>query len=296
VCAPIRDRHRLYGIDLRADSAAHHDSQKAGFFAKAGLNVVYEAASSGAAAPPAIVGGAAEIGRTSMISLIAAHVRNVPFVLIAPAAIHQKQKSVNSGVLVAINSPYKSVLDLQGKTVSSTELGSIGAIGLRSMIDELGGDSSTVKFIELPTGAIAAALQQGRIDAGVSNEPVMTRDLAGGKVRVLADMLEGYPGVTLEAAYFAMRDWAAANQDVVRRFALALRQGNAYANAHATELLPLLIANTGLEPEVAAKMKHAQIGLTFDPSQVQPIIDIVAKYKVIPRSFDAREMFLNAPK
>jgi NitT/TauT family transport system substrate-binding protein len=271
-------------------------AQKMGFFTKAGLNIVYEPAASGAAVTPAIVGGAADIGRTSMISLIAAHVRNVPFVLIAPAAVHQKQKSVNSGVLVAVNSPFKSVLDLQGKVVSSTELGSLGAIGLRSMIDELGGDSSTVKFVELPTGAIAAALAQGRIDGGVSNEPVMTRDLAGGKVRVLADMLEGYPGVTLEAAYFSMRDWANANADAIRRFQLALRQGSAYANTHLTELLPLMIANTGLDPDVAAKMKHATIGLTFDPSQVQPIIDVIAKYKIIPKSFDAREMFLNGAK
>jgi NitT/TauT family transport system substrate-binding protein len=271
-------------------------AQKMGFFTKAGLNVVYEPSASGAAVTPAIVGGAADIGRTSINSLIAAHVRNIPFVLIAPAAVHEKQKSVNSGVLIALNAPFKSVLDLQGKTVSSTELGSIGAIGLRALIDELGGDSSTLHFVELPTGAITAALQQGRIDAGISNEPVMTRDLAGGKVRVLADMLDGYPGVTLEAAYFAMHDWAAANQDVIRRFVLALRQGNAYANTHVTELLPLMIANTGLEPDVAAKMKHARIGLVFDASQVQPIIDIVAKYKVIPHAFDAREMFLDAPK
>jgi NitT/TauT family transport system substrate-binding protein len=271
-------------------------AQKTGLFAKAGLNVIYEPAASGAAVTPAIVGGAADIGRTSINSLIAAHVRNIPFVLIAPGAVHQKQKSVNSGVLVALNAPFRTVLDLQGKTVSSTELGSIGSIGLRALIDELGGDSSTVHFVELPTGAIAAALTQGRIDAGISNEPVMTRDLVGGKVRVLADMLDGYPGITLEGAYFAMHDWATANGDAVRRFVLALRQGNVYANAHVAELLPLLIANTGLEPDVAAKMRHAQIGTAFDASQVQPIIDIVAKYKVIPHTFDAHEMFLAAPK
>jgi hypothetical protein len=63
-----------------------------------------------------------------------------------------------------------------------------------------------------------------------------------------------------------------------------------------TELLPLLIANTGLEPDVAAKMHHAQIGTTFDASQVQPIVDLVAKYKIIPHGFDAREMFAAAPK
>jgi ABC-type nitrate/sulfonate/bicarbonate transport system substrate-binding protein len=269
-------------------------AQSTGMFAKAGLNVVVDKASSGAVVSQAIVGGADDIGRTSLNSLIAAHVHNVPFVLIAPAAIHEKKRSVNSGVLVAANSPFKSILDLQGKTVSSTELGSLGSLGVRAMIDEQGGDSSTVHFVELPTTAIAAAIEQNRIDAGVSNEPVMTRDLEGGKVRVLADMLEGYPGVTLEGAYFAMHDWATANQDAVQRFQRVLRQATIYANAHVTELLPLLIANSGLEPDVAAKMHHALMGVDFNPSQVQPVIDICAKYKVIPHGFDAREMFLTA--
>jgi NitT/TauT family transport system substrate-binding protein len=271
-------------------------AQSTGMFTKAGLNIVFQKAASGASVPPAIVGGAADLGRTSINSLIAAHVRGIPFVLVAPGAVHEKDKSVNSGVLVAANAPFKSVLDLQGKTVSSTELGSIGALGLRALIDAQGGDSSTVKFVELPTGAIAAALEQGRIDGGVSNEPVMTRDLAGGKVRVLVDMLDGYPGVTLESAYFGMREWIGANQDAVTRFVRVLRDATVYANAHMKDLLPLLIQNTGLDPEVAAKMRHARMGITFDPSQVQPIIDVVAKYKGIPQRFDAREMFNGTPK
>jgi NitT/TauT family transport system substrate-binding protein len=271
-------------------------AQSTGMFAKAGLNVIWQKSPSGAAAPPAVVGGVADIGHTSINSLIAAHARKIPFVLIAPGAVHEKKKSVNSGVLVLVNSPYKSVLDLQGKTVSSTEIGSIGAIGLRALIDAQVGDSSTVRFIELPSGAMAAALEQGRIDAAVSNEPILTRDLAGGKVRVIADMLDGYPGVMLEAAYFGMRDWVAANQDAVGRFARVLRQASAYANRHPTELLPLLIANTGLDPTVAANMKHARIGINFDATQVQQVVDLVAKYKIIPAAFDAREMFEGTPK
>ncbi len=271
-------------------------AQSTGMFTKAGLNIVVDKASSGAIVSQAIVGGADDIGRTSLNSLIAAHVHNVPFVLLAPAGVHEKKLSVNSGVLVATGSPFKSVLDLQGKIVSSTELGSLGALGVRAMIDAQGGDSSTVHFVELPTPAIAAAIQAGRIDAGVSNEPLMTRDLLGGKVRVLVDMLEGYPGVTLEGGYFAMRDWANTNRDAVQKFLRVLREATIYANAHVPELLPLLVSNTGLELEVAQKMQHARMGVDLSPSQVQPVIDVVAKYKGIPKAFDAREMFLTPSK
>jgi NitT/TauT family transport system substrate-binding protein len=267
-------------------------AQSTGMFRAAGLDIVLDKAASGAVATQAIVGGADDIGRVSLISLVSAHVRGIPFVLLAPAAIHRKQTSVNDGVLVAAGAPFRTVLDLQGKTVSSTELGSIGALGLRALIDAQGGDSSTLHWIELPVTATAAAIEAGRIDAGISNEPALSRDLASGKVRVLADMLDGYRGEILEGAYFSMRDYAVANRDAIARFTRVLRQASIYANAHVNDLLPLLIANTGLDPDVAARMHHALIGVSFEPAQVQPVVDVTAKYGVIPHGFDAREMFL----
>lgn len=267
-------------------------AQSTGMFRAAGLNVVLDKAASGAVSTQAIVAGAGDVGRVSLISLVSAHVRGIPFVLIAPAAIHRKQTSVNDGILVAAGAPFRTVLDLQGKTVSSTELGSIGALGLRALIDAQGGDSSTVHWIELPATAAAAAIEAGRIDAGISNEPALSRDLATGKVRVLDDMLDGYRGEILEGAYFSMRDYAVANRDALARFARVLRQASVYVNAHVSDVLPLLIANTGLDPDVAARMHHALLGTVFDPAQVQPVVDVTAKYGVIPHGFDAREMFL----
>lgn len=270
-------------------------AQSTGMFKAAGVNAVLEKTSSGATTAQAIAGGADAVGRASLSSLIAAHVRGIPFVLIAPSAIHRKNVSVNSAIIVAANSPVKSVLELQGKTVSCTAIGDIGYLGLRSMIDGQGGDSSTVKWVELPISAVAAAVDAGRVDAGVSAEPYMSRDLTGGKVRALVDMLDGYPGEILEGAYFATRDYATANADALARFARVLRQAAIYTNAHVAEMVPLLVANTGMELDVATRMKRALNGTTFDPSQVQPVIDIAAKYKQIPARFDARELFLTPP-
>jgi NitT/TauT family transport system substrate-binding protein len=266
-------------------------AQSAGLFRAAGLNVVADKAPSGAVVAQSVVGGAADVGRASLSSLLAAHVHGIPFVLFAPSAIHRKGTSVNSAVIVAANSPLKSVLELQGKTVSCTAIGDIGYLGTRALIDAQGGDSSTVKWVEIPISAVAAAIDQGRIDAGVSSEPFMSRDLATGKVRMLVDMLEGYPGEILEGAYFSMRDYAAANADAIARFQRVMREASIYTNAHAAQMLPLLVANTGMEPDVAARMRRALAGVAFEPSQIQPVIDAAAKYKIIPQRFDARELF-----
>jgi len=265
-------------------------AQKTGLFQEAGLNLVAERASSGAAAAQAVAGGAIDIGKGSLASLIAAHVRGIPFELIAPAAIHREDSSVNSAVVVGVSSPLHGPLDLQGKVVSSTAVGDIGYLGMRAMIDGLGGDSATVRWVELPTSAVAAALEQGRIDAGITVEPYMSKALAGGKVRILVDPLNGYRRPILEGAYFAMHDYIAAHRDVVARFAHVLGQAAAYTNAHLAETLPLFIAYSGMDAETATKMRHALIATTFDASDIQPVVDMAAKYKVIPHGLDAHEM------
>lgn len=264
-------------------------AQNAGLFRQAGLDVVIERASSGAIVAQAIVGGAMDIGKASLSSLIAAYARGIPFVMIAPSAIHRRENS-NDGVLVASGSSVRSPADLQGKVVACTAIGDIGYLGLRALIDAQGGDSSTVQWVEIPTSAVSAALEQGRIEAGLTTEPYMTKDLKSGKVRVLVDMLNGYPHPILESAFFSTRDYVAKNADAVARFAKVLRQAAVYSNTHEAQTVPLMAAFAGLDAETAAQMHHTFTATSFDPQQVQPVIDLAAKYKVIPHGFNAREM------
>jgi NitT/TauT family transport system substrate-binding protein len=184
-------------------------AQSAGLFKKAGLDVQITRAASGAIVAQSVLAGAMDVGKSSLVSLIAAYAQGVPFVMVAPSAIHLKNDA-NDGVMVLVNAPFKSPLDLQGKVVACTAIGDIGYLGLRAMIDQMGGDSSTLRFIELPTTTLGASLEAGRVDAGVTNEPYMSKDLGTGKFRMLTDMLNGYgPKPILESAFFSTRDFVA---------------------------------------------------------------------------------------
>ena len=285
---------------IRVISSASDDlrpllyAQKAGLFRQAGLNVVLERSSSGAVVAQSVIGGAMDVGKASLSPLIAAYVRGVPIALVAPSAIHRPAFS-NSGVIVATGSPIRTPSDLQGKVVSCTAIGDIGYLGLRAMIDAQGGDSSTVRWVEIPTSAVALAIEQGRVDAGVTTEPYMSKDLGGGKVRMLVDMLNGYPRPILESAFFATKDYVEKNRDAVARFAKALQQAAIYSDAHEAETVPLFAAFGGLDEETAARMHRTYTPPTFNASQIQPVIDLAAKYKIIPRRFDAREMIATGP-
>jgi ABC-type nitrate/sulfonate/bicarbonate transport system substrate-binding protein len=103
-------------------------------------------------------------------------------------------------------------------------------------------------------------------------------------------MLHGYKGQILESAFFSTREYAEKNRDSVERFAKVLQQAAAYANTHIPETLPLMVSFSGMDADAAAKMHKTWTPPSFDPQQIQPVIDAAAKYQVIPKGFSARDM------
>jgi NitT/TauT family transport system substrate-binding protein len=197
--------------------------------------------------------------------------------------------------VVAPQSPIRTPLDLQGKTVGGTALGDISYLGLRAIIDARGGDSSTLHWVELPTSAVPAALQQGRIDAGLVTEPILSRAIKDGKVRFLLDMLgpPGYPRPILESAFFAMRDYVEKNHDAVSRFAAVLSQAAEYSNTHEAQTIPLFASLVQMNLRDAQEMHHTYTAPRFNLEEIQPVIDMAARYGTIPHGFDAREFVAN---
>jgi len=264
-------------------------AQSSGLFKDAGLDVSLQQSGTGAIVAQAIVGGASDIGKASITSIIAAYARGIPFAIIAPGLSYRKGDPT-AGYLVTVNSPIKTALDLQGKTVTCSAIGDIAYLGLRTLIDSHGGDSSTVKFIEMPFSAVSAALQQGRVDAGLMGEPNMMQDVRAGKLRYLVDELTGYSRPILEVVYFSTRDYATKNKETVSKFAKVMERAAAYANTHTAETIPLLLPLTGMDLKVATDMRHGYTATSYNAAAIQPVIDAMAKYKQITKGFDAKEL------
>jgi NitT/TauT family transport system substrate-binding protein len=234
-----------------------------GMFKQAGLDVVMQTGN-GSTTAQAVIGGAVDIGKGTITAMIAAHARGIPVVLITPSMIYRKD-SPTSGVIVATASPLRTGRDLQGKVVGCSALGGIAYLGLRSLVDQQGGDSSLIKFIEMPGSATPAAVEAGRIDAGVTEEPFMS-------------------------VFFTTRDFASKHPEAVARFAKVVQDAAKYTNTHAAETLPLFVQLSGMDPRLAAQIHHSFTPVSFNAAQIQPVIELAAKYKAIPASFDAREL------
>jgi NitT/TauT family transport system substrate-binding protein len=268
---------------------AVHYAAKSGLFAKHGVEVEISLINSGAAAAAALIGGAADIAYTNITTLILAHNRNVPMQIVAPGPVFDPEQRTTA-IVVLKDSPYRTGLDLNGKTIGSVALGDTMAASIQAWVDQSGGDSKTVKIIEVPASASIEALQAGRISAAAMNEPAVSQALATGNMRALVNPNTAIAKKFLLALFAVMTPVAAAKADAMQRFAQAMREASAYTNAHMAETVDMVAAYSGIAPAVVAHSARFVDALTIDPALIQPVIDVLVKYNLTSPSFLASQL------
>ncbi len=265
-------------------------ARQLGTFAKAGLSVEITPMTSGAAITAGVASGALDIGFSNLLSVTTAYSRGIPLVAIAPAALQQTGMG-SDAIIVAKDAPYHTGKDLNGKTLGVDGLKGLTDISMEAWIDKNGGDSSTVKVVEVPEPAMGAALAQGRIDA--ASLQLTNVDFGpASAVRVLADPYEAIGPRFTPSVWFTTRAWLAAHRDEAARFATVMRDTARWANANHAASGEILAAVAKLTPErmntlAAHRTPYAEM---LDPRMIQPLIDIAARYGLIPKAFPAREI------
>jgi NitT/TauT family transport system substrate-binding protein len=264
-------------------------AQKTGMFRAAGLDVTIERAQSGAAAAAAVAGGSVDIGKGNLLSVVTARAHNIPLVIVAPAAIYDP-KTPDAALVVAAGSPIKSAKDLAGKTVGVTSLGDLSAVATQAWINAGGGNWQDTKFIEVPYPALEPALEQNRVQAVVLLKPFITDAVAAGKVTVLGLVYNAVAPRFLESVWFSTADYVAGHRAAVATFQRVLARAGDYTNSHPADTLDLLISFTGTDPNRAAQIPRMVNGTTLEVRDIQPVIDIAAKFQLIPTRFNAQEI------
>lgn len=266
--------------------------QSSGIFKRAGLDVQLMALGSGSATASAVAGGAVDIGKSSLTGLISAHARGIPFAIVAPASLYLESAPI-AGIVVAKDSAIKSGRDFAGKTVSASSLKDLMAVATQAWIDQNGGDSNSVHFIEIPSSAVPVALDQKKIDGATLVTPALAEALDSGKAKLLGRSFSAIAKRFLVAGWFATKDFIGRNPETVRRFVAAFREAATYTDAHHNETVSLLAAYSHLEPQTIRQMVRSTAGITVDARDIEPVIDAAVRYKVIERPFPAQELIAN---
>jgi NitT/TauT family transport system substrate-binding protein len=247
-----------------------------------------QSASNGTAIASGVAGGAYAIGKSSLVSVITAHAKGLPFVFVAGGSMYDT-KFPYSVLACKLDSPLKNAADLNGKTLAVPALGDLTTMATKAWVDSHGGDSTTLKLIEYPFAQIPDALAAGRVDAGFLADPILQQAIDGKKVRIFAHAFDAVATQFMVTGWFVTADYAAKNQAMLEKFARTMRESAQYVVGHPSDAVTVLSKFSKVDPDVIART-HRIGYASLDPKYMQPVIDICAKYKVIPAAFDAKDI------
>ena len=283
---------RLIAIPSDALTPLYYGIQT-GIFKKAGIDLQVFPASSGTAATTAVIGGDYDLANTSILPVMNAHLRSVPIAIVAPQAVYTPANPF-SLLQKAPDAQYKAGADLSGKIVAVSALNDISQLSISAWVDKNGGDSTSLKFVEIPASATDAAIVQHRVAAGLLLEPLLDESIADGRTKTLGDAFGAIGPKIMFAAYVARPDWANLHADLLRRFVAAAGTAAAYTNDHPAETAAMMSDITKVPLPVMQRMRRVLCATSMDPHLVQPIIDSAVRYKMIPKAFLAEELFFSS--
>jgi NitT/TauT family transport system substrate-binding protein len=259
-----------------------------GFFKAANLDVQMQVFGAGGGVMQAAGGNAIDIGCANVGAQANAHVAGLPLSMIAAGGLYSS-KSPTTVLAIAKTAPFKTAKDLNGKVIGVSTLHDLQQASVLKWIDDNGGDSSTLKFIETPVPTMAPALTAGRIDAACLLEPSLT--YAKDDIRVLGKCYDAISKTLMITSHFATNSWLDANPAAAHAFIGALREAARWANQNLRGSAAVLADVSKIPIATIAEMHRVEFGETLDPKAIQPVIDASAQYKFLPKTFNVTDMF-----
>jgi NitT/TauT family transport system substrate-binding protein len=264
-----------------------------GWFEQAGLDVAITPLSNGGALVAAVIAGSLDLGLSAVGPVAQGAVKGLGVKIIAPAGMSLSTAPTDV-TMVALDSPIKTAADLNGKTIAVNGLGNVLMYATQAWIDKNGGNSKSVKWLELPFPSMAAAIAAHRVDAATLAEPYVSD--AKSVARALANPMDAIALTIPATTWFANGNWLQQQPSVAAKVVDVLRRAAVWANGHPKEAGDILIRYTSIKPETLALMTRSTFGVDIVPSQIQSLIDTGVRYGDVDRAIRAADIIWKAPK
>ena len=227
-----------------------------GFFKKQGLDVEMQTMQNGASIAAAVAGGTLDVGFADTISIASAHARGLPFIFLAPGLLNS-YAAPTAGLAGQRQRSDSRPKDLDGKTIAVNGINNITMIPFEAWIDRSGGDSKTVKWVEVPIPAAVDAVASGKVDGATIGEPFITFGVDKGLRALYVDKNAIAPRYVL-AGFMTTRAWAAKNPVVAAKFIAAIKEAGQWADANRAASAVILAKYTKIPLPVVERMKRGE--------------------------------------
>ena len=216
-------------------------TQQLGYFAREGLEVSLYDEASGQSSEDQVLAGQVDAGSGSYNHTIELQTKGKNMECVVQLGIAPGEAEM---VSTQQASKIHSIADLKGKNLGVTELGSGTQTLTTALLHQVGITPDQVHFVPVGAGTtFIAAMQQGKIDAGMTTEPTISQLISSNVGSVLADLRT--PALTRQAlggnypfiCVFMTNDYVNAHRSVVQKMVNAYVLSLKYIQSHtATEI------------------------------------------------------------
>jgi NitT/TauT family transport system substrate-binding protein len=241
-----------------------------GFFGRAGISAEFTVNTNGNALVAAVVGNSLDIALVDPINLAHPVNAGVPLAFFAGGGLYSTNAPATV-IVVPKDSPLKTAVDLEGKTLAVPGLASISSLAAQQWLRKAGANPSKISLTEIPQSAVQAALTRGTVAASILVEPYLTQ--ARADIRVFAKCYDALAPSFYINAWFAPRAWLASNADLARRLTRAIYDTARWANTNHAQTAPILAKYTKLDEQTVRAMTRVPFATTLEPRLLQPVLD-----------------------
>ncbi|HEY9350794.1 MAG TPA: ABC transporter substrate-binding protein [Acidothermales bacterium] len=278
------------GVIPIVDVAPIYLGVEQGFFEQRGLDVTLQTAQGGAAIVPAVIAGEFDFGFSNITSLLIAQTQGLPLKVVAAGdSTTGKEGEDFAAVVVPEGSAITGPADLAGKTVAVNTLNNIGTTTISKVVDDAGGDASTINFVELPFPDMPAALAEGRIEAAWGLEPFLTIMRNQGATPVTWNYAETDPNLVI-AAYFTTQQKLDEDPELVEAFTEAMNESLQYAQDNPDAAREVLGSYTQIDPAVAEALILPRWPTEIDAAAVQLLADLAEQDGLVDTAPDVEAL------
>jgi NitT/TauT family transport system substrate-binding protein len=262
------------GVIPIIDVAPVYLGQEQGFFEEQGIELEISAGQGGAAIIPGIVGGSLDVGFTNNLSLVIASAKGLPLQVAASGVDSTGDPALDPFTISTADDSITRPADLAGKRVAVNAVNSVGDAVVKASVEADGGDPSSIQFVELAFPNMTAAMTAGDVDAAWIVEPFVTIGAPQG-VRVLTTPLLDFTDIDVElSTYATSKQFAAENEDVLKRFKTAMDQSLEYAQQNADAVRAVLPTYLDMPPEVAQQVRLPEWNTTVSRESFEAFADL----------------------
>ncbi|WP_310961307.1 ABC transporter substrate-binding protein [Nocardioides terrisoli] len=268
------------GVLPLADYSPVYWAKDKGLFEKHGLDVKLEPLQGGPVGVQKVVTGELQFSFANSISTTIAAAKGAP---VQTVALGSSLGKGSNNIYVEADSPIKTLVDLDGRTVGTNTLSNVGDVAFANLAKSKGINAKP-DWIEVPFPEMIPGVQNGSIEAGYVPEPFATSARQAG-LREIVELVQGPNEALPVTTFVTSTQYAKSEPEVVQKFAVTMNEARAQIAANEDEFRSWLPKATGTDPAAAKEMKLPLFDVELDHAGMQRIADVLIGLHLIEGNY-----------